>query len=93
MRTITGHSGRGAVGEAFDPPEELQRWLLSCPLRDDLPLARGNRSPLHIEATPEEPEAIEWRPGRRRWNGENSETSTIATQRPYQQRDMKGEEK
>ena len=33
------------MGEAFDPSEELQRWLLSCPLRDDLPLARGNRFP------------------------------------------------
>ena len=29
------------VGEAFDLPEELQRWLLSCPRGDGLLLARG----------------------------------------------------
>ena len=54
----------GAVGEAFDLPEDLQRWLLSCPRGDGLLLARGNRFPVRIEATPEETEVIEWRPGR-----------------------------
>ena len=54
------------VGEAFDLPEELQRWLLSCPRGDGLLLARGNRFPIRIEATPEETAVIEWRPGRRR---------------------------
>ena len=53
------------VGEAFDLPEELQRWLLSCPRGDGLLLARGNRFPIRIEATPEETEVIEWRPGGR----------------------------
>ena len=54
----------GTVGEAFDLPEELQRWLLSCPRGDGLLLAKGNRFPVRIEATPEETEVIEWRPGR-----------------------------
>ena len=53
------------VGEAFDLPEELQRWLLSCPRGDGLLLARGQRFPVRIEATPEETEVIEWRPGPR----------------------------
>ena len=53
------------VGEAFDLPVELQRWLLSCPRGDGLLLARGNRFPIRIEATPEEIEVIEWRPGPR----------------------------
>ena len=52
------------VGEAFDLPQELQKWLLSCPRGDGLLLARGNRFPVRIEATPEEAEIIEWRPGR-----------------------------
>ena len=52
------------VGEAFDLPVELQRWLLSCPRGDGLLLARGNRFPIRIEATPEETEVIEWWPGR-----------------------------
>ena len=52
------------VGDAFDLPEELQRWLLSCPRGDGLLLASGNRFPIRIEATPEETEVIEWRPGR-----------------------------
>ena len=51
------------VGEAFDLPEDLQRWLLSCPRGDGLLLARGNRFPVRIEATPEETAVIEWRPG------------------------------
>ena len=51
------------VGDAFDLPEELQRWLLSCPRGDGLLLAKGNRFPMRIEATPEETEVIEWRPG------------------------------
>ncbi len=54
------------VGDAFDLPEELQRWLLSCPRGDWLLLARGGRFPVRIEATPEETEVIEWRPGSRR---------------------------
>ena len=33
------------VGEAFDLPEELQRWLLSCPRGDGLLLARANAFP------------------------------------------------
>ena len=53
------------VGDAFDLPVELQRWLLSCPRGDGLLLARGNRFPVRIEATPEETEVIEWRPGPR----------------------------
>ena len=52
------------VGEAFDLPPELQRWLLSCPRGDGLLLAQGGRFPVRIEATPEETEIIEWRPGR-----------------------------
>ena len=54
------------VGDAFDLPEDLQRWLLSCPRGDGLLLARGNRFPIRIEATPEEAEVIEWRPGAHR---------------------------
>ncbi len=54
------------VGDAFDLPEELQRWLLSCPRGDGLLLARSNRFPIRIEATPEEAELIEWRPGSHR---------------------------
>ncbi len=53
------------VGDAFDLPEELQRWLLSCPRGDGLLLSKGHRFPVRIEATPEETEVIEWRPGRR----------------------------
>ena len=53
------------VEEAFDLPLDLQRWLLSCPRGDGLLLARGNRFPVRIEATPEETEVIEWRPGPR----------------------------
>ena len=52
------------VGDAFDLPDELQRWLLSCPRGDGLLLAKGNRFPVRIEATAEEAEIIEWRPGR-----------------------------
>ena len=54
------------VGDAFDLPPELQRWLLSCPRGDGLLLARGGRFPIRIEATPEEIEVIEWRPGPRK---------------------------
>ena len=54
------------VGDAFDLPEDLQRWLLSCPRGDGLLLARGNRFPVRIEATPEEAELIEWRPAAQR---------------------------
>ena len=54
------------VGDAFDLPQDLQRWLLSCPRGDGLLLARGNRFPIRIEATPEEAEVIEWRPGMHR---------------------------
>ena len=52
------------VGEAFDLPPDLQRWLLSCPRGDGLLLARGGRFPVRIEATPEETDVIEWRPGK-----------------------------
>ncbi len=51
------------VGDAFDLPAEQQRWLLSCPRGDGLLIARGGRFPIRIEATPEEKEVIEWRPG------------------------------
>ena len=51
------------VGDAFDLPKDLQRWLLSCPRGDGLLLAKGNRFPVRIEATPEETAVIEWRPG------------------------------
>ncbi len=54
----------GTVGDAFDLPEELQRWLLSCPRGDGLLLAKGDRFPVRIEATSEETAIIEWRPGR-----------------------------
>ena len=54
------------VGDAFDLPQDLQRWLLSCPRGDGLLLARGGRFPVRIEATPEETEVIEWRPGSHR---------------------------
>ncbi len=53
----------GTVGDAFDLPDDLQRWLLSCPRGDGLLLAKGHRFPVRIEATPEETEVIEWRPG------------------------------
>jgi len=53
----------GTVGDAFDLPEDLQRWLLSCPRGDGLLLAKGHRFPVRIEATPEETAVIEWRPG------------------------------
>ena len=56
----------GTVGDAFDLPEDLQRWLISCPRGDGLLLARGGRFPIRIEATKEEAEVIEWRPGRHR---------------------------
>ncbi len=52
------------VGDAFDLPEDLQRWLLSCPRGDGLLLAKGHRFPVRIEATPEETAVIEWRPGK-----------------------------
>ena len=51
------------VDDAFDLPVELQRWLLSCPRGDGLLLAKGNRFPVRIEATPEETAVIEWTPG------------------------------
>ena len=56
------------VGDAFDLPQDLQRWLLSCPRGDGLLLAKGNRFPVRIEATPEETAVIEWRPGSHRRN-------------------------
>ena len=51
------------VGDAFDLPQDLQRWLLSCPRGDGLLLAKGHRFPVRIEATPEETAVIEWRRG------------------------------
>ena len=53
------------VGDAFDLPQDLQRWLLSCPRGDGLLLSKGHRFPVRIEATPEETAVIEWRPGHR----------------------------
>ena len=60
------------VGDAFDLPEDLQRWLLSCPRGDGLLLTRGNRIPIRVEATAEETEVIEWRPGSHRRNDDNT---------------------
>ena len=38
----------GTVGDAFDLPDDLQRWLISCPRGDGLLLARGGPiSPPH----------------------------------------------
>ena len=54
----------GTVGDAFDLPEDLQRWLLSCPRGDGLLLSKGHRFPVRIEATPEETAVIEWIPGK-----------------------------
>ena len=54
------------VGDAFDLPQDLQRWLLSCPRGDGLLLAKGNRFPVRIEATSEETAVIEWTPGKHR---------------------------
>ena len=59
-------AGISTVGDAFDLPVELQRWLLSCPRGDGLLLAKGHRFPVRIEATPEETAVIEWRPGSHR---------------------------
>ena len=53
----------GTVCDAFDLPDDLGRWLLSCPRGDGLLLARGNRIPIRIEATAEEKDVVEWRPG------------------------------
>ena len=64
------------VGDAFDLPEDLQRWLLSCPRGDGLLLAKGHRFPVRIEATPEEAEIIEWRQESQRHTG--SDTATDA---------------
>ncbi|MYB25841.1 MAG: DUF87 domain-containing protein, partial [Acidimicrobiia bacterium] len=61
------------VGDAFDLPQDLQRWMLSCPRGDGLLLARGNRFPIRIEATPEETELVEWRPGSQRRQPENDD--------------------
>ena len=46
-------------------PRSCNAGCLSCPRGDGLLLARGNRFPVRIEATPEETEVIEWRPGPR----------------------------
>ena len=56
----------GTVCDAFDLPDELGRWLLSCPRGDGLLLARGNRIPIRIEATADEKDVVEWRPGAHR---------------------------
>ena len=60
------------VGDAFDLPEDLQRWLLSCPRGDGLLLSKGHRFPVRIEATPEETAVIEWRPGAHRRKTDSS---------------------
>ena len=44
-------------------PGNCNAGCLSCPRGDGLLLARGNRFPVRIEATPEETAVIEWRPG------------------------------
>ena len=46
------------VGEAFDLPVELQRWLLSCPRGDGLLLARGNRFPSASRPRPRKPRSL-----------------------------------
>ena len=69
------------VGDAFDLPGDLQRWLLSCPRGDGLLLARGNRFPVRIEATPEEAELIEWRPGINRDRPVTSDENTEKDER------------
>ena len=61
-----------AVGDAFDLPEDLQRWLLSCPRGDGLLLTRDIRIPIRVEATAEETEVIEWRSGSHRRNDDNT---------------------
>ena len=54
------------VGEAFDLPEELQRWLLSCPRGDGSVAGAGQPLPRpHRGDTPKKTEVIEWRPGPR----------------------------
>ena len=65
------------VGDAFDLPEDLQHWLISCPRGDGLLLARGGRFPLRIEATKEETDVIEWRPGRSRIAAEEQKGGTV----------------
>ena len=65
------------VGDAFDLPEDLQRWLISCPRGDGLLLARGGRFPLRIEATKEEADVIEWRAGRSRIAAEKQKGGTV----------------
>ena len=52
-----------AVGDAFDLAPELKRWLVSCPRGDGLLIAKGGKFPVRIEATPQEVNIIEWRPG------------------------------
>ena len=63
------------VGDAFDLPQDLQRWLLSCPRGDGLLLAQGQRFPIRIEATPEETELIEWHPGQQSKHRNEGESS------------------
>ena len=52
------------VGEAFDLPVELQRWLLSCPRGDGLLLARGNRFPSASRPRPRRPRSSSGGQGR-----------------------------
>ena len=65
------------VGDAFDLPEDLQNWLISCPRGDGLLLARGGRFPIRIEATKEEADVIEWRPGRSKIAAEEQRGGTV----------------
>ena len=65
------------VGDAFDLPDDLQRWLISCPRGDGLLLAKGGRFPIRIEATKEETDVIEWRPGRSRIAAEKQKGGTV----------------
>ena len=60
------------VGDALGLPEDLQRWLLSCPRGDGLLLARRGRFPVRIDTTTEETDVIEWWPGSHRRNEDNA---------------------
>ncbi len=52
----------GEVGDAFDLPPDLRRWLLSCARGEGLLIASSGRFPVRVEATPEETRIIDWRP-------------------------------
>ena len=56
------------VGDAFDLPEDLQRWLLSCPRGDGLLLAKGHRFPVALAKS-------------RTWRGLTTTTGTASAAR------------